>query len=573
MAEEKNKSFDFLLGTDVRLSERLIRKIENAYTEEGTGINVEPLLKELGYFVENDTSIRYGRNSNNFVKASSGNLSKFAEYMSEKIQKAILGEEFSYCGSGTDVIGNLKAGKKPINYVDFHCMLHDIAYFIISSLPEDKISQSVNSADKLLLNETLNIANDEKIDKKTRDQAEAVASAMKVKMKTVSPFNFISKSKVLSKNDKKELTKQILDKYATLVKEYEKNDNLESIVDDESFITNVETLVEIRNKEKNELLYSGKDRVKFDEIFNEIYDSLESQGDKDEYEGMIRFVKQQPSFLSSISEIPEEEQIGLGPAEAEEEERKEETTGRAPAVDPEDPELEELEEIVRQVTGTTPEEEAERLIDPSDPVKETPVDVSAVIGERPRAGQEERVDLNADPPMSAMELTDAKPVVGERNMRPTLFREEGDTVELSNRQEQENRLFYENFTWIDAGFGNGNIQRLPNEIYAGRDIANNRLYTAQVKNEMLKYSGNLFVGDQQHRKKYNISANTRNLVRRPMHSTVQHHQQFIRDSSLPAGAGRKHQMARDNPSWIPSKNVNSRVGHLYYPDVVDGKRI
>jgi hypothetical protein len=264
---------------------------------------------------------------------------------------------------------------------------------------------------------------------------------------------------------------------------------------------------------------------------------------------------------------------------------EEEPSGRAPAIDPEtDPELEEPERIVREITGTTAEDEAglggageEKKDDEEDEgeqlIKETPVDIDELRKQRDRVGQEERVDLKADPPMSAMALTDAKPVVGERNMRPTLFREEGDTVKLSRRQEQENRMFYENFTWIDAGFGNGNIQRLPNEMYAGRDVANNRLYDAQVKNQILKYSGDLFVGNQQYRKKYDISARTRRLVKTPMHSTVQHHQQFIRDSSLPAGAGRKHQMARDNPSWMPEKNVNSRVGHLYYPDVVDGNRV
>jgi hypothetical protein len=210
-------------------------------------------------------------------------------------------------------------------------------------------------------------------------------------------------------------------------------------------------------------------------------------------------------------------------------------------------------------------------------VVSTPVDLDELKKQRERVGQFRRSDLGdqkkGDPPLNTMAMTDAKPIVGERNMRPLLFREEGDTVELTQKQENENRIFYENFTWVDSGFGNSNIQRIPGSYYAGKDSANNRLYDAQIKNEKLKYTGRLFNGSQQYRKKYDISQQTRNLIRIPMFSTVQNHQEFIRDSSLEAGAGRPHQMARDDVSWIPRKNVNSKVGRLYYPDLVDGKRL
>ena len=520
----------------------------------------------------------------------------------ETSQKAIQGFNYNYCGSGTPIVEYLLNGKPPSTRLDYLCMIHDITYLNIGSrgLNKQELNKEVRRADDILKDDAMELMKELKNKglegSRLYDDATVVISAMKAK-KGIEDFKGISPSSFIEETKQAEVGK---------VREALIQNSGRSLVSE----LNTENVEELLKKLQDDKILTGSDLSEFKrtaeallqlDIVEETPTYLISRENRRKDSSFTAKVMNEQKFLDNafgsdnqdIDEFAKAKPLTLMGEE------RNFYFGQPDPLFDVDPELEGPERLVKEVTGTTAEEDAglaeageerkddpeappprvepgeegETLIDPSDPVKETPVDVADVIGQRDNVGKEERADLNADPPMSAMAMTDAKPVVGERNMRPTLFREEGDTVKLSNRQEQENRLFYENFTWIDAGFGNGNIQRIPGQVYAGKDIANNRLYTAQVKNDVLKYSGNLFVGNQQYRKKYNISANTRNLVRRPMFSTVQHHQEFVRDSSLPAGAGRKHQMARDNPSWIPSKNVNSRVGHLFYPDVVDGQRL
>jgi len=584
---------------------------------------ISNLLKEYGEVFLNDLKYNYGVDNINWKPSDYSEKDK--KFINRKknvksedriknrtlfqtAQNALMGFNYNYCGSGTPIGKFLAEGNPPSTYVDLYCMIHDIQYLTISAkgLDQEQVNTLGRKADIELKKNVENLLL--KLDEKSANykDAQTVASAMKAKIffeglpnSPLKPSQFIPPLQQRRNPDKlkEEAGKELIAnlEYASgwpLKKDTEGIDGLferelqkgritKSEADDFELIS--DALSEMIKDEKKPTLFDFDDDRRqvrgFANKLNAENIFLNNKfGEKNKQIDEFSSIRS----LTSKSISPETKRTYFAQVEPkflriDSEEEEEATAGRALAVEEGAGEERKEEETVEE----EPEEEGERLIDPSDPVKtepegavaETPVDVAGVIGQRDNVGQEERVDIKADPPMSAMAMTDAKPVVGERNMRPTLFREEGDTVELSRKQDQENRLFYENFTWIDAGFGNGNIQRVPNQNYAGGDIANNRLYTAQVKNEMLKYSGDLFVGSQQHRKKYNISANTRNLVRRPMHSTVQHHQQFIRDSSLPAGAGRKHQMARDNPSWMPSKNVNSRVGHLYYPDVVDGQRL
>lgn len=510
-------------------------------------------------------------------------------------QKAILQFGYNYCGSGTPIAQYLLEGKPPSTELDFLCMKHDIAYLAMATkgLSTKQLNAEVRKADNLLQKEASDIQSRLKEQglegSRLHADATVVISAMKAKkgLENVNIFGASSFIDPIPQIDEVNLRnaskassgRSLVSEFNAqntddLLKNFQADGTMKGI-DVTEFKNTATALLALdeENRTPSYLIFDSersKDATFQAQVQRENEFLKNSFGDDDK--DIDEFAKLKPVTSMSekmptyggqtdpifkVGEQPDEP-LGEGAFQAEEE-QKDDPTGE----DPEEPPPPRAE----------PGEDGEELIDPSDPVKETPINLDELRNQRDRVGQEERVDLKADPPMSAMAMTDAKPVIGERNMRPTLFREEGDTVKLSNAQEQENRLFYENFTWIDAGFGNGNIQRIPGEAYAGKDIANNRLYDAQVKNEMLKYSGDLFVGTQQYRKKYNVSQQTRNLVRRPMFSTVQHHQQFIRDSSLPAGAGRYHQMARDNPSWIPSKNVNSKVGHLFYPDVVDGQRL
>jgi len=623
-----------LLAASARYQNYLIEEIEKLYKNDDffkqdklsdedikRKIQISDLIKKYGKVYELDTRYRYGAKLDDKVKTKETSIvdliTESLKKVAEQAQKQIVGVDYSYCGSGTPIFDHLSNGVVPVTKVDFYCMLHDLQYVTAGAArPDVKRSRDTALDREMILKERdIMVKNGDKnltskiaalLDelgdnprgnaKALKQSAEVVGSAMKFKNSAaglaIRPSSYIDVYKnsptVIKPNGKALFTTLEESKESELSKEgvvsidgfSETLQFLGALGPNPTFLMNsVNTKGYTEQKESEEKMVGlfVKDKPK---VLMEIQDLAELVGNRPLTSSGARVEYDFPIDQSDADELRSKRERGElpgGPGEdppeflrIDSEEEEEATAGRALAVE---------EGAGEERKEEEPEEEGERLIDPSDPVKpeggvtETPVDVAGVIGQRDNVGQEERVDIKADPPMSAMAMTDAKPVVGERNMRPTLFREEGDTVELSRKQDQENRLFYENFTWIDAGFGNGNIQRVPNQNYAGGDIANNRLYTAQVKNEMLKYSGDLFVGSQQHRKKYNISANTRNLVRRPMHSTVQHHQQFIRDSSLPAGAGRKHQMARDNPSWMPSKNVNSRVGHLYYPDVVDGQRL
>jgi hypothetical protein len=585
---------------------------------------INSLIAEYGEVYLNDLRYNYGVDNTNwrptdysaedkeFINKEKGvkPARKEKKTLFQNAQAAIIGAKYNYCGSGTPIGKYLSNGNPPSTLVDFYCMIHDIQYLTISArgLPDREVNKLARKADIELQEKTEALVGSLGGEFKALGaDATTVSSGMIAKMF----FEDIPKSPIkarkfipplpVARKDIKQLDelktaagKALIEslEYGASKPDMTKPDGIDGLFEREVSEKRVKAIdsMEFRKiasalselKDDSTPFDFKKDRRKDKKFKDEL--KLESvffkDFFKDDNEEIDEYAKTRSLTSKAISpqdsptykDQPDPVFLGEGPLESEG--LAETGAGKAPAAP-----LIQAEEERKHDTDPeeppppAPAEEGEELIDPSDPIKETPINLDELRKQRDRVGQEERVDLKADPPMSAMAMTDAKPVIGERNMRPTLFREEGDTVKLSNAQEQENRLFYENFTWIDAGFGNGNIQRIPGEAYAGKDIANNRLYDAQVKNEMLKYSGDLFVGTQQYRKKYNVSRQTRNLVRRPMFSTVQHHQQFIRDSSLPAGAGRYHQMARDNPSWIPSKNVNSKVGHLFYPDVVDGQRL
>lgn len=624
----KESRAEYLLrGASARYQNLLLQKIRRLYTdddyfprEKGRRRKLTPeqkekmkkindLLSEYGQILTNDLVYNYGIRADLNWKPSDyteeqkkimgdiekgSRAKKIVSSLFNKTQEGLMGFRYNYCGSGTPIIKYLQSGNPPSTILDFQCMMHDIQYLTIGAraLPENQLNTQSNKADNFLEKQAKDILQRVGEDSRLGKEASTVASAMRVKKffqrtKLLKPSLFIGEIPQFSDDAKrtdeqrKKAAEFLISEFnsATAEEYYDEaiKEGLSTAIDKKDFEIIADGLEALLQRPGKLSIFEFDDEVRRktgfskgklgEEIFlkQRFGDDNEDIDNFADAESMTSKPIDPRKVIGFKPEFDEPPSFARATAE-------QESTGRAPAVDPEaPPEQAGLGE--EEEEKDEPEEEGERLIDPSDPVKETPVDIDELRKQRDRVGQEERVDLKADPPMSAMALTDAKPVVGERNMRPTLFREEGDTIELSRRQEQENRMFYENFTWIDAGFGNGNIQRLPNEMYAGRDIANNRLYDAQVKNQMLKYSGDLFVGNQQYRKKYDISARTRRLVKTPMHSTVQHHQQFIRDSSLPAGAGRKHQMARDNPSWMPEKNVNSRVGHLYYPDVVDGNRV
>ena len=155
-------------------------------------------------------------------------------------------------------------------------------------------------------------------------------------------------------------------------------------------------------------------------------------------------------------------------------------------------------------------------------------------------------------------------------MRPMTFKMEGDTVEPSAEEIRQNNLYLDNFNFIDPGHGLGNQQRVPWEMGGGK--ANNRLFEAQEKNKMLRYSGPLFVGDQHIREVKEVSRETRERYRQPMIANTQNRQRMVRNGPLPAGRGRPVQMYRRTQT-TPIMLRNAPETRLVNCDVVDGKRV
>ena len=525
----------------------------------------------------------------------------------EAVQGALVAD-YNYCGSGTDIFGHLNKGVFPKNIVDYHCMIHDLQYLTIGAygLKGEQRANAVNTADKQLQDAMIfykNEPEDPKDPSGKLSQLATEASLVSLAMSATQTANKFtggaSSGKFIqyyNKFESSEIKGARATAYANVMGELNSDFAKSQVGDNKEYEEGLGILAKVGGS-RSSILSAIKDKKLSDEEFKikqaytgdgDVSWLINSLGDtaaptESSVLGLRTdinnpdlpveprgagaddpFAEDRPPRAPAVEVAPgvtiEEEEglggiepVGAGEEVKEEEEAKEDEEGRLVPVGPEGASGGQL-------------------------VEATPVDLDELKKQRDRVGQFQRSDLNiqqnrGDPPLNTMGLTDAKPVVGERNMRPLLFREEGDTVKLTQFEENENRLFYENFTWVDSGFGNGNIQRLPGSLYAGKDLANNRLYDAQMRNEKLKFSGRLFNGPQQYRKKYDISAQTRKLIEVPMFSTVQNHQEFIRDSSLPAGAGRPHQMARDEVSFIRRKNVNNKVGRLFYPDVVDGKRL
>ena len=178
-----------------------------------------------------------------------------------------------------------------------------------------------------------------------------------------------------------------------------------------------------------------------------------------------------------------------------------------------------------------------------------------------------RLDVEGRPKMNPVP---SATVVGERSLRPMITRQEGDTIAPTAKQRKQNMLWLDQFSWVESGFGNGNQQRIMGMPSDGR--TDNSIFEAQLKNDMVRYSGGMFKGNQLINPEIEISQRTHNQYRQPMTRVDQNHQQFVRNGSEPAGLGRPIQMFRrtqDTPlDWRNSMNTR-----LIHPNVVDGKRV
>ena len=87
---------------------------------------------------------------------------------------------YNFCGPGTDVMGNLLAGRKPINKLDEACMEHDLKYLLIGTiLDKTRRKKAVQAADAELIEESRLIASGPK--SSLQEDATKVNGAMRIK--------------------------------------------------------------------------------------------------------------------------------------------------------------------------------------------------------------------------------------------------------------------------------------------------------------------------------------------------------------------------------------------------------
>jgi hypothetical protein len=163
-------------------------------------------------------------------------------------------------------------------------------------------------------------------------------------------------------------------------------------------------------------------------------------------------------------------------------------------------------------------------------------------------------------------------IVGERYMRPLLFQGNADSVTLSKAEEEDNQRWFENFSWVDSGWGNGNQQRLPWNDPITNARSGNTILDAQKRNQRLRFAGKQYYGPAEYRPSRFPSGSTRRFVEVPMIPTTQIRQQMMRANALPARPG-PIRMPRENDIFPPMKDRNSLETRLYYPDLVDGSRL
>jgi len=466
----------------------------------------------------------------------------------EQVQKLLL-PGHKYCGSGTDIVGNIIKGVEPRNYADSVCMLHDIDYlkamakFVQSGDKpgvKEQIKEFMRDTDERLAKVGRELQKMPDVPDDTKKTAFAMEKAMEAKILAentgvLDPLSFLGKTVELSG---KQNNKYVLELSDILNFDLEKKINPDSI---------------------EEEIKKDMPRISVDRL-NEILDVL----------GALKSPSQ------AVEDAVEE---GLAALRS----RKGDRTTVDIDLDLKNKLESSYEEFVDRAGSIDEEDVGEGDVGEGDVGKADEEGVGA--SEAEKVSEEKNVlendvlkSLKQAPQIPTVEPTQASqsqdsfdvPIIGERSMRPLLIRQEGDQVELSEQQIKENRLWLDNFNWIDPGYGNGNQERLPWNFTGGK--ANNSLYEAQEKNAHIRFSGNLNNSDQHIREKKPLSNETKRLIYQPMIPNIQNEQKFFRNGAMPAGLGRPVQMMRTNPMGTPFQNINKQSRRLVNPDIVRGKR-
>jgi hypothetical protein len=439
-------------------------------------------------------------------------VKRVSGYMMGKVTRMVLGD-YTWCGPGTDIMKNIMEGRMPKNELDEACANHDLAFLEASTEPDaDKRSAIVRQADQTLVAKAREIHDSIMGLNPERGSAlfREAADADKV-AKFIGAGSWTGATELFAAFNPNEMTPE---DRATV---------------DGKLIKLGEEIVE--------------DAKSIDAGFGFSFAS-----ELDNLKQELPLPRKETEGAGAAAPVPEAAGARTGTQPEEEEKREEE-----PAKDvPEGAAGEPLQggEQVAEVTPVLPEGAA-----------------AAVAPPRPQI----RVDPDEFKEHQKMTPVPSGAIVGERSMRPMAFRMEGDTTEPSKEQVRQNMLWLDNFTWIDEGNGLGNQQRVPWEMGGG--AAHNSSFEAQKLNKMMKYSGDLRVGNQHVREVREVTPMTRAKFKTPMYSTTQNRQRMIRNGALSAGLGRTIQMYRDSRDVTPMMYRNAPMFRLENGDVVDGRRV
>ena len=493
----------------------------------------------------------------------------------EQVQKTLL-PGHKYCGSGTDIVANIINGVEPRNYADSVCMLHDIDYlkamvkFVQSGdkhnevTVKEEIKKFMRDSDERLAKVGRELQTSIKgVDADTKKTAFAMEKAMEAKILAentgvLDPLSFLGETVPLSGKKHNQYVLELADILNYDLEQSNKktkkifSDNIEEEMPRIS-VDKLNEIIDVLGARK-------ENSAKVEQALDEAMTALNKKKDKRSTVDLDTDIK---NTLVKEFERVEERARSADP---------EGTAGQAGAGEP----VEEVgEEEVKDEPARAEAEEVRDEPARAEAEEEKVSEEQAVLeeGVLKSLGKIERETVE-----KSQELIEAQkqanpsdaPIIGERSMRPLLIRGEGDQVELNQQQIQENRLWLENFTWVDPGFGNGNQERLPWNFTGG--VANNTLFQAQEKNTRLRFSGSLNDGDQQYRHKKQLSGKTKEAIKTLHIPNIQNEQKFIRNGSLPAGLGRPIHMLRKAPEGTSFQNVNMKPRRLVNPDIVRGKR-
>jgi len=475
----------------------------------------------------------------------------------ESFQQAVI-PGYNYCGSGTNVIKNFLEGVRPKNRADEACMIHDIRYLEIgaSNAPDAERAQAVRDADNELI-DNLNSIDDPTQDERQGRLVGKSAMRSKIAAETtgvINPLGFIGDSVPLGAQVEKDLVNLVREETGVLgaiIQEEAPRDAalVEALLDDIDAVQ--EKLIRTE-----EAVFDEPREPKIKE-FNVVKEELGSMSfDEPEKEKKPVESIEGTEMSKPLAKIIRDLKIDIF--------EEDNPTVKA-----------QMREVLKVLEGQRSAGAAAEGVEGQAGEEEKVSEEQAVLEEGVLRSLEKIPEISVE---RSQELVEAQkqanpadaPIIGERSMRPLLVRAEGDQVELNQQQIQENRLWLENFTWVDPGFGNGNQERLPWNFTGGK--ANNTLYQAQEKNMRLRFSGSLNDGDQQYRHKKQMSAKTKEAIKTLHIPNIQNEQKFIRNGSLPAGLGRPIHMLRKAPEGTSWQNVNMKSRRLVNPDIVKGKR-